>query len=152
MRSCSVGSVAKAIRQLTNISGEIRVKRKYKTTDMGKLSKWWYIVRAEEGLLKQLDGKWEKVKLQTSWKLEPCYKQSEVKLLNSRQDTPPSQFVLDHKLASTSHGSIGPIKELEVVSTPVRSAEDSEVSVPLVLTPAVLSLNQDQRDQAPLSQ
>ena len=119
---------------------------------MGKLSKWWYIVRAEEGLLKQLDGKWEKVKLQTSWKLaiEPCYKQSEVKLLNSRQDIPPSQFVLDHKPTSNYHGSTGPIKELEVVSTPVRSAEDSEVSVPLVLTPGVLSLNQDQREQAPL--
>ena len=152
MRSCSVASVAKAIRQLTNISGEIQVKRKYKTTDTGKLSKWWYIVRAEEGLLQQLDGKWEKVKLQTSWKLELCYKQSEVQLLNSQQDIPPSQFVSDHKPTSTSHGSTGPIKELEVVSTPVRSAEDSEVSVPLVLTPAVLSLNQDLREQAPLSQ
>ena len=37
MRSCSVTSVAKAIRQLTNISGEMQVKRKYKTTDTGKL-------------------------------------------------------------------------------------------------------------------
>ena len=61
MSSCSVGSVAKAIRQLTNISGEIRVKRKYKTTDTGKLSKWCYIVQAEEGLLEQLDGKWEPI-------------------------------------------------------------------------------------------
>ena len=52
----------------------------------------------------------------------------------------------------TSHVAIGPIKELEVVSTPVRSAEESEMSIPLVLTPAVLSLNQDQREQAPLSQ
>ena len=42
MRSCSVTSVAKAIRQLTSISGEMQVKRKYKTTDTGKLSKWWY--------------------------------------------------------------------------------------------------------------
>ena len=124
------------------------MKRKF----TGKLSKWWYIIRAEEGLLKELDGKWEKVKLQTSWKLEPCYKQSDVKLLNSRQDIPPSQFVLDHKPISTSCGSTGPIKELEVVSTPVRSADGSEVSVPLLLTPAVLSLNQDQQEQAPLSQ
>ena len=84
--------------------------------------------------------------------LELCYKQSEVQLLNSQQDIPPSQFVSDHKPTSTSHGSTGPIKELEAVSTPVRSAEDSEVSVPLVLTPAVLSLNQDLREQAPLSQ
>ena len=73
-------------RHLTNISGEIWVKRKF----TGKLSKWWYIIRAEEGLLKELDGKWEIVKLQTPWKLEPCYKQSDVKLLNSRQDIPRS--------------------------------------------------------------
>ena len=39
MRSCSVTSVAKAIRQLTNISGEMKVKQKYKTSDTGKLSK-----------------------------------------------------------------------------------------------------------------
>ena len=57
MRSCSVTSVAKAIRQLTNISGEMQVKRKYKTTDTGKLLNGGYIVRAEESLLKQLDGK-----------------------------------------------------------------------------------------------
>ena len=85
MSSCSVTSVAKAIRQLTNISGEMQVKRKYKTTDTEKLSKWWYIARAEESLLKQLDGKWEKVKMQTSWKLEPCYKQSEAQLLISQR-------------------------------------------------------------------
>ena len=119
MRSCSVTSVAKAIRQLTNISGEMQVKRKYKTSDTGKLSKWWYIVRAEESLLKQLDGKWEKVKLQTLWKIEPCYKQSEAQLLINQKDIPPSQ---------------------------------SEMSVPLVLTPAVLSHNQDQQEQAPLHQ
>ena len=78
-----------------------------------------YIVRAEESLLKQLDEKWEKVKLQTSWKLEPCYKQSEAQFLISQKDFPPSQ---------------------------------SEMSVPLVLTPAVPSLNQDQQEQAPLRQ
>ena len=32
----------------------------------------------------------EKVKLQTSWKLEPCYKQSEAQLLISQKDFPPS--------------------------------------------------------------
>ena len=58
----------------------MQVKQKYKTSDTGKLSKWWYIVREEEHLLKQLDGKWEKVKLQMSCKLEPRYKQTEAQL------------------------------------------------------------------------
>ena len=31
MKSCSVTSVDKAIRQLTNISGEMQVKRKYRS-------------------------------------------------------------------------------------------------------------------------
>ncbi len=75
-QSCTVATVVKAISHLTNIS-EVRVKRKYKTTDEGKITRWWYIVRAEEELLKQLEGTWEKVQLQTSWKLEPCYKHSQ---------------------------------------------------------------------------
>ena len=43
IRSCSVTSVAKAIGQLTNISGEMQV-----TSYTGKLSKWWYIVRTSK--------------------------------------------------------------------------------------------------------
>ena len=52
----------------------IQVKRKYKTTPLGK-EIWWFLIHAEEDtILKDLVLKWENVKLQTGWCLEPCTK------------------------------------------------------------------------------
>ena len=52
----------------------IQVKRKYKTTRLGK-EIWWFLIHAgEDTILKDLVVKWENVKLQTGWGLEPCTK------------------------------------------------------------------------------
>ena len=75
MKACTVPTVVKSITWLTGIGSNIQVKRKYKTHDKDKVVKWWYILRAEEAVLNQLEQEWEKVQLQTSWKLKPCYKQ-----------------------------------------------------------------------------
>ena len=74
MRACSVPTVTKSITHLTNLGGKLKGKRKYKTNDAGKTTRWWFVVHAQEGLLKQLEEQWEKVQLQTSWKLESCHK------------------------------------------------------------------------------
>ena len=74
MKACTVPTVIKSITRLTGIGSNVQVKRKYKANDKDKVVKWWYILRAEEAVLNQLEQEWEKVQLQTSWKLEPCYK------------------------------------------------------------------------------
>ena len=74
MKACTVPTVIKSITWLTSIGSNVQVKRKYKTNDKDKVVKWWYILRAEEAVLNQLEQELEKVQLQTSWKLEPYYK------------------------------------------------------------------------------
>ena len=35
--------------------------------------RWWYVVHSSESTLMELEAKWDQVKVQTSWKLEPCF-------------------------------------------------------------------------------
>jgi len=44
------------------------------------------VIHAEEVCLQQLESEWQKVELQTSWKLEPCYRYLE----SDEQQTPLS--------------------------------------------------------------
>ena len=93
-----------------------------------KVVKWWYILCAREAMLNQLEQEWEKVQLQTSWKLKPCYK-------------------------LPIHSPVPPTKESTQLNTPASRSENvnipnelSDNLPPLVSTPA--ALNQSQREQA----
>ena len=75
MRTCTVPTVVNSIAHLTNVGDNVlKVKRKFKTGTDGKVTRWWYVIHAEEACLQQLESEWQKVELQTSWKLEPCYR------------------------------------------------------------------------------
>lgn len=47
--------------------------RKYKKGITGK-DKWWFLLKGQESVLKELETGWENVSLQTRWKLEACTK------------------------------------------------------------------------------
>ena len=84
LRSSSHFCVKNTIVKLINVENvdRIQVKRKYKTTRMGK-PKWWYVIHAEEdSILKPLEAKWESVQTQTGWHLEVCTKPVEAKPSN----------------------------------------------------------------------
>ena len=49
------------------------VKRKYKTHNQGRMH-WWFVLKAEEETLAVLEKEWNRVALQLSWQLEPCFK------------------------------------------------------------------------------
>jgi len=86
MRTCTVPTVVNSIARLTNVGDNVlQVKRKFKTGTDGKVTRWWYVIHAEEACLQQLESEWQKVELQTSWKLEPCYR-----YLESDERTPLS--------------------------------------------------------------
>ena len=51
-----------------------------------KLSKWWFVVRGEEEVLKQLGAKWNLVEMQLDWKLEPLLKFSEANTQPTERD------------------------------------------------------------------
>ncbi len=72
LKACSSQAVKCAINQLTAIGEDkIQVKRKYKTLRNNRL-RWWHVVSGEEADLQQLESEWDKVQVQTNWKLEAC--------------------------------------------------------------------------------
>jgi len=49
------------------------VKHKHNKTDSGHMQ-WWFIVKGDEDAMEESEGEWDHVLLQTSWKLEACYR------------------------------------------------------------------------------
>ena len=73
LKSSSSNAVKNTISHLVSVEavpqiGNIVVKRKYKRLPGNKI-RWWFLVYMEE----DSESEWEKVSLQTSWKLEPCH-------------------------------------------------------------------------------
>ena len=71
-KSTPTGAVAAALKKLTTLGEQLRVKRKFR--EGTRNDRWWFLLYGEEELLKELDGQWEKVALQTNWKIESCTK------------------------------------------------------------------------------
>ena len=46
--------------------------------------RWWFLLKGDENILKKLEEEWEKIQLQTKWKLECCLAPSSE--LNSSQN------------------------------------------------------------------
>ena len=71
---CSAGTVQNVIRGMC-ANSTIEVRRKTKEMPNGKAC-WWFVLHNDEARLQAIDAKWEHVELQTSWKLEPCFRLS----------------------------------------------------------------------------
>ena len=78
LRAATASVVSSTIGKLTTVGKHVEVKRKYKLRPNGSTknrnSKWWFILRGSEYVLKELEGEWERVQLQTNWQLMPCLK------------------------------------------------------------------------------
>ena len=77
VKSCSSGAVKNTVSNLVSPEavpqiGNMVVKRKYKRLPGNKI-RWWFLIYMEEDSLEKLESAWERVSLQTSWKLEPCH-------------------------------------------------------------------------------
>ena len=51
-----------------------RIKRKTSRNVQSRKLSWWFVVHADEPVLRELDEKWESLSTQTSWILKPCSK------------------------------------------------------------------------------
>ena len=65
-------SVENGITCCCNLGG-LKIRRKTRTPDTGKIS-WWFVIHADEAVLCELASKWESVNLQTFWQLQTCLK------------------------------------------------------------------------------
>ena len=69
---CTTGTIHSAITKVCAVDS-VRVKKKTKEMSNGKVC-WWFVLHDDEANLQVIDAKWEQVELQTSWKLEPCFR------------------------------------------------------------------------------
>ena len=70
LKSTSVKAIKNVISSLSSISSDnLFIKRKYKNVNSSSAQIWWFVVRADESLLQELDRQWDTITLQTSWQL-----------------------------------------------------------------------------------
>ena len=72
LSTCSAGAIQNTIKNVCAIDS-VQVKRKTKELSNGKVC-WWFVLHDDEANLCAIDTMWEQVQLQTSWKLEPCFR------------------------------------------------------------------------------
>ena len=73
MKSCTSRTVLTTLHKLSSISEKVQIRRKFKKGGEGVLQ-WWFLIRGEEADLLLHNQKWEAIHMQTTWKLEHCYK------------------------------------------------------------------------------
>ena len=69
---CSPNAVLGCIKKLTGIDAKLRARKKTKDLANNKTI-WWFVLHGDEKDLCTLDEEWDKVHLQTSWRLESCF-------------------------------------------------------------------------------
>ena len=89
LKSSSAKTVKSVILRVCKIGGELRIKRKDRENPITGRQRWWYVVHGSESTLMELEAKWDQVKVQTSWKLEPCF------MAESQSTPPPSSTTTD---------------------------------------------------------
>jgi len=110
---------------LCKIDGGLRLKRKAKDNPITNRTKWWFVIHADEHLLSELDAKWEQVKLQTLWKLEPCFKLDKLENAPIESEIPPT----DVRTSETGTDSDIRVVQQSALST---STSDESQFLPIV--------------------
>ena len=94
MRNCSNRTVLTVLQRLSTVSEKVEIRRKFKKKGDNRVQ-WWFLIRAEETVLQQLEQEWELVQTQTSWKLERCHKPAteQTSTVNGHPDVSSSFFL-----------------------------------------------------------
>ena len=72
LKSTTTSAVSNAACSLTGMNANHLIfDRKYKTNPTKNSSKWWFVIRSDKALVKNLEEKWDVIALQTNWKIEP---------------------------------------------------------------------------------
>ena len=94
LKSTTTRAVEKVITTLTKVSSsELRIRRKYKTAtdNAARVVRWWFVIRADNSVLEQLEKEWNPVAIQTDWKLTPLLQHATPN--PGETSTDPSQVV-----------------------------------------------------------
>ena len=94
LRSTTTAAVSSTPAKLSSVQPEtqVQVKRKYKLSDK-KAVRWWFVVRGTKEVLTKIENEWERVSLQTNWKIEPMRFQSATVSAESPSETTSQPFL-----------------------------------------------------------
>ena len=101
----------------SELGSKISVTRKFRNGITGR-DKWWFLLKGQESVLKELETVWESVSLQTKWKLEACTKPTDVSA------TPTSES------SSTANATPASLNATSGISEPQSSTCNGAVNVP----------------------
>ena len=73
VRSCTVSAISNTLKKLTTVGSQLTVRRRSRFDGRSGKSYYWFILKGNEDVLCELEGEWDRVNLQTEWKLESCY-------------------------------------------------------------------------------
>ena len=104
--------------------------RKFRNGIAGR-DKWWFLLKGQETVLKELEAVWESVSLQTKWKLEPCTKPTDGNSatqpsINDATPTPPPGPAAD--ITPTSPSPSPPTSSSAAYTPPTTLNATSETS------------------------
>lgn len=73
LKASHSGVIKNSICNVTGLPSNLfEIKRKYKSIS-GQKVRWWHVLSGKEEDLISLERNWDTVKIQTGWKIEPCY-------------------------------------------------------------------------------
>ena len=75
MKGTATGAVIFTISKFALVAS-LKIKRKTNVDSTGMINTWWFVIHDSEANLQLLETKYEAIQLQTSCKLEPCFKPS----------------------------------------------------------------------------
>ena len=116
LKTTTTGAVKNALSLVPEIpANTIVVKRKYKVREKN-VTRWWFNLRASEETLQQLESHWQRVQIQTAWKLEPVF-----------YNAPSTSSSTVHHMASEPNNTISVASE-EAVIVPESSQHESPLN------------------------
>lgn len=108
LKSCTVASVKSAISRVCN-NNTVKVKRKIKTSSgtPGTQARWYFILHDSEEALVALESNWERLALQTSWRLAICYMPQFDDQAEAPENDSDTTDASQSPNSSASHTSVG---------------------------------------------
>ena len=134
---CSPNAVLGCIKKLTGTNAQLRIRKKTKDLTNNKTI-WWFVLHGDEKDLCILDEEWNKVHLQTSWRLENCFAplNTDSEYATNSSSHPPTNLAecnLNHpnhssptttKVAATTDSSTVPIIDESTPATTLTISKD----------------------------
>ena len=75
LKSTIAFTVSSILKKLSTLGNKLVLRRKYinQWRVWSGRTQWWFVVKGSETDLEDLEKEWDRVQLQTGWKLENCY-------------------------------------------------------------------------------